>query len=226
MLRSEGWEALCIAVTDRAHAAAISTLRDLLRRRRLREFRRAMQAFPRPYRLHLGCGQIRFEGWVNVDLSTGNDATDVVWDVTDPLPVEDCACRLIYSEHLVEHLTVEDARRLLVECHRALAPGGILRLAMPSLERLVEQYGSGRWREQPWLSQPENRHVSTPCEMLNVAFRSWGHEWLYDAEELHRRLSEAGFTDIRDMDSGFSEVPDLANRERRPDSLLVCEARR
>lgn len=60
--------------------------------------------------------------------------------------------------------------------------------------------------------------------MLNIAFRWWGHRWLYDREELHRRLGEAGFDRLEDVAPGQSTRPELRNLETRPDSLLVCEA--
>jgi hypothetical protein len=51
--------------------------------------------------------------------------------------------------------------------------------------------------------------------MLNMAFRAWGHKWLYDREELHRRLHEAGFTRVKDVEWGGSEEVELRNRETR-----------
>ena len=38
----------------------------------------------------------------------------------------------------------------------------------------------------------------------------WEHQWLYDREELHRRLRKAGFEKIRDCERLQSLVPDLA----------------
>ena len=62
--------------------------------------------------------------------------------------------------------------------------------------------------------------------MLNMIFRGWGHQWLYDREELHRRLKEAGFRNIRDVEWGESQFPELRNRETRKDSLLICEVQK
>jgi predicted SAM-dependent methyltransferase len=60
--------------------------------------------------------------------------------------------------------------------------------------------------------------------MVNIFFRWWGHEWIYDSEEFHRRLKEAGFTQILDEAWGESADPGLRNRETRKDSVLICEA--
>lgn len=149
-----------------------------------------------------------------------------MWDLSREIPFDDCSCQLIYCEHLLEHFTVEQGVSLLRECWRVLEPKGILRVAMPSLDVLIEKSASGNWKEQDWLTWPEYRFVKTRAEMLNIAFRGWGHKWLYDREELHRRLSEAGFTKNKDAEWGRSDLPELRNRETRRDSLLICEAQK
>jgi predicted SAM-dependent methyltransferase len=181
--------------------------------------------FPQPYSLHIGCGRIRFEGgWVNIDSDPEISTPDVVWDLGRGFPVPDQSCGLVYSEHLLEHLKVEDGVALLRECRRVLQPGGRLRFAMPSLDYVLERCCSGKWREQDWLTWPDHLFIQTQAEMLNIAFRWWGHQWLYDREEFHRRLKEAGFTKILDVEWGQSEIPELRDRETRKDSLLICEA--
>ncbi len=187
---------------------------------------RQLRAFPHPYKLHLGCGKVKLHGWVNVDVDRSLDTVDVVWDVTRGLPIEDSSCGLIYCEHFLEHLTAEEGVGFLRECHRVLASGGVVRVAMPSLDVLLEKSCRGDWREQDWLTWPEYRFVQTRAEMINIFFRWWGHQWIYDREELHRRLREAGFLYIHDLAWGQSSVPDLRNLETRADSLLICEARK
>jgi predicted SAM-dependent methyltransferase len=201
--------------------------RSMEARRRARtlekEARARLNAFDSPHRLHLGCGEVNYAGWVNIDL-LALPSVDVVWDVRRPFPLEDASCELIYHEHLLEHLTVQDAKKFLVECYRLLQPGGVTRIATPSLEEVTRKYNSTDWRNQDWLSRPEYRFIQTPAEMLNISLREWGHQWLYDREELHRRLGEAGFTKILDVEWRSSPIPELRNRETRPESLLICEA--
>jgi len=183
-----------------------------------------VRAFPRPYKLNAGCGRVPFEGWLNVDANPEISKPDVVWDLARGFPVPDGSCELIYSEHLLEHLKVEDGVALLRECHRALQPGGRLRFAMPSLDALLEKCCSGNWRDQDWLTWPDHQFIQTRAEMVNIFFRWWGHQWIYDSEEFHRRLAEAGFTKVRDVPWGQSEIAEFRNRETRKDSLLICEA--
>src|SRR5690606_640606 len=95
--------------------------------------------------------------------------------------------------------------------------------AMPCLDALVERYVNN-WRDQPWLALPDYQFIKTRAEMMNIAFRWWDHKWLYNREELRRRLEEAGFQQIRDVAWGESPVEELRNLETRPESVLICEA--
>jgi predicted SAM-dependent methyltransferase len=179
--------------------------------------------FSKPYKLHLGCGEVRFDGWVNVDADPRLAAVDLVWDLSLRMPVDDSSCQVIYCEHFLEHLTVEQGVAFLRECRRVLVPGGVLRVAMPSLDYLIDKICHGDWRDQDWLSWPGHEFIKTRAEMLNISFRWWGHQWLYDREEFHRRLEEAGFQHINDVEWGESDMPELRQRETRKDSKLICE---
>lgn len=194
--------------------------------RRKKEAQKRILMFQCPYKLHIGCGNTKLDGWVNIDLSERLDTVDIVWDATEGFPFKDESCVLIYNEHFLEHLTVKQASRFLTECYRLLKPGGILRIAMPSLEYVVQKYNSEDWRNQAWLTWPQYQFVQTRAEMLNISFRWWGHQWFYDHEELHRRIHEAGFVQVRDVEWGSSNVSELRNLETRADSLLICEAQR
>jgi predicted SAM-dependent methyltransferase len=187
---------------------------------------KVLTEFSRPYKLHLGCGGNRFEGWVNIDADAdlSGGTADIIWDLTKGIPLEDSSCSLIYSEHMLEHMKVEQGLNLLRECHRVLKPGGVVRVAMPSLDDLIKKSYEGNWRDQDWLSWPYYQTVQTRAEMLNISFRSWGHQWLYDGEELHRRIIEAGFANFKDVGWGQSETTELCNLETRVDSRLICEA--
>lgn len=189
---------------------------------RLRAATASLENVARPLKLNLGCGGVFFEGWVNVDLENTSKA-NLFWNLTDPFPLPPESCSLIYSEHVLEHFSAEDGLKILRESRRLLAPGGVLRVAMPNLEHSVECYVTDSWRSN-FARWEELRGVKTRCEALNVAMRWWGHLWLYDREELHRRLQEAGFTQIRDAEWGKSSVQELCNRETRVETFLIVEA--
>ncbi|MEQ1788294.1 MAG: hypothetical protein ABL966_14675 [Acidimicrobiales bacterium] len=173
--------------------------------------------------VQLGSGGNNWEGWVNVDLSPSS-RPDLVLDLRGGFPAPPVV-RRAYSEHVLEHLDLEDGRRLLADLAAALEPDGVVRIAMPDLDHLIDCY-RGDWRAQAWLDDEAYAHIDSAAHMFNHGLRSWGHKYVYGFDELELRLREAGFTTIERMGWGQSSVPELRDRETRPDSLLVVEARR
>lgn len=171
-------------------------------------------------RLHVGCGTNRFPGWVNADI---DPRADLIVFLERKLPFADGSLDRIYSEHVIEHVPYAVAVRFFREARRALRPGGVMRIAMPDLDELVERYRDD-WRNQDWLTWPEFSFIRTRAEMINLAFRGWGHQHLYNREELARALEEAGFRDVRFAAWGQSRHEDLCGLETRKDSLLIAEA--
>lgn len=47
---------------------------------------------------------------------------------------------IVYHSHLLEHLDQEEGENLTKECLRVLKPGGILRISVPDLERICQDY--------------------------------------------------------------------------------------
>lgn len=170
-------------------------------------------------RLHVGCGTVKLQGWINADI---DPRAELILDVRLPMPFGSDRFDRIYAEHMLEHLSPDHALQFLREARRVLKPAGVMRIAMPDLERLVSGYG-GEWKTFDWVAQPGFSFIETPAEMLNIAFRWWGHKWLYDARELKRMLERAGFADVTFVANGQSEHVDLRGLETRPDSTLVAE---
>jgi len=176
-----------------------------------------------PLKVNVGCGKEPFPGWINLDLDPATPA-DILWDVTDGLPFPDDSCAFIYSEHFLEHIPVAEGVRFLTECRRSLQPGGVVRIGMPGVQDVVREYHENIWAKQPWLAKYGYDWIKTRAEYINISFREWGHQWLYDQEELERRLREAGFTQIEDAGWGESKHPELRKRESRDETRLICEA--
>jgi predicted SAM-dependent methyltransferase len=208
--------------------AAMGRRADAIRMKHARAGRRLdakdkLSRAAKPFRVNVGCGNEAFKEWINLDADPTTCA-DVLWDVTDGLPFPDDSCAFVYCEHFLEHIPVQEGVRFLSECRRSLQKGGVVRIGMPSAQEIVRNYHENDWAIQPWLEKYGYTSIRTRAEYVNVCFREWGHQWLYDAEELERRLREAGFSQIENVGWGESKHPELRNRETRIETLLICEA--
>lgn len=170
-------------------------------------------------RLHLACGIAGLghgakilPGWTNIDIE-GDGLNTFAWDLTAPLPFAAGAVKYIYSEHFIEHLSLADGVRLLVECRRVLAADGVLRVSTPDLEVLAHKYldrDIHEWSDMGW-------NPATPCDLLNEGLREWGHLYVYDAAKLAAVLAAAGFRGVHRCQWGSSAHVPLQGLETRPD---------
>ncbi len=153
-------------------------------------------------KLQLGVGATLLPGWLCTDLFPYSDEV-VYLDATKPFPFDDALFHYIFSEHMIEHLSWSEGRHMLTECYRVLKPGGIIRTATPDLTVLLNLYGTNtgnpggeqyvKWITDTFLSGVD---VYRPQFAINNAFRSWGHQFLYDGEILEFALRRAGFESI------------------------------
>lgn len=161
-------------------------------------------------KLHLGCGPVRLEGWINIDAE--GETADMRLDLRQALPFETGSVSRIFAEHFIEHVTRAEGLSLMRECRRVLASGGIMRITTPDLRFLVGMYvagETGEWRDMGW-------RPSSPCAMINEGMRLWGHQWLYDREDLTALAGAAGFRRIDFRPWRQSPHADLSNLETRP----------
>lgn len=89
--------------------------------------------------LNLGCGHHFHEGWTNVDfLSTGESV--IQHNLLKGVPFGDNHFEVVYHSHVLEHFSRTDAINFIQECYRVLKPGGIIRIAIPDLEQITDNY--------------------------------------------------------------------------------------
>jgi predicted SAM-dependent methyltransferase len=182
-------------------------------------------------RLHIGCGDHELPEWLNTDLNP--KPNQLYLNATQTFPLPDNAFDYIYSEHVIEHVTLPQGRVMLAECLRVLRPNGVLRIVTPDLLKLtslladtltsqqrgyveysIKQYGIAG-------SPPRGSHV------LNHFVRSWGHTFIYDAETLVDQFRGAGFTDVivcSFNQSVHAALHNLAHVRRMPPGLLDYES--
>lgn len=170
-------------------------------------------------KLHLGCGDIILESWLNVDISEHDDV--MILDLRNPIPFEDSTFDYIFSEHFLEHLEYDEGMRLLKECFRILKPRGKIRTATPDMEFLFNLYKNRKNEKLKKYTTtfldaclPElNTH--NPVFLINLFFRDWGHRFIYDLNTLSDSLKKAGFERITRYKAKKSKDINLRGIEKR-----------
>jgi len=174
----------------------------------------------RNLQVNLGCGNLKREGWCGIDLFS--EKADLRWDVRRGLPLADSSCKIIFSEHVVEHLSLDELRTLLTDCFRVLAPGGAIRLVTPDLARFTRAYLE---KDASFLKNVWSPQDASYCEMLNGLFYMQGHRYLHDLDSLMKELQNAGFKNVTGSEYGKSLFAELAiessMKHRRLESLYV-----
>lgn len=177
-------------------------------------------------KLQLGAAVSTLPGWLNSDLYP-KGFSSIALDATKRFPFPDASFDYVFSEHQMEHIPYEGARFMLAECHRILRPGSKIRIAVPSLDKLIELLGQ--------RSELQERYVAHKTEMcypgakpntcfaFNANFMNWGHRFIYDQETLCIMLRNAGFSDVRFFPPGESDDPNLRGIEVRTGEFDLCE---
>jgi predicted SAM-dependent methyltransferase len=164
------------------------------RRHRLADIRRSHDVY-----VNVACGPHILPGFLNLDLLPCS--ADVVgWDCRRTLPVAAGSAAGIRAEHFVEHLEPrEELPDFLTDCHRALRPGGVLRIIVPDAERYVRAYCRGDLDGYRELAVPDPFPADLPTRMdiINHVFHQWQeHRWGYDFETIVHRLRSGGFAHV------------------------------
>jgi predicted SAM-dependent methyltransferase len=176
-------------------------------------------------KLNIGCGTDYKKGWLNIDNNSDNNIKklDLNWDLRNKLPFDDNSVDFIYSEHFFEHLTPEEAHKTIKDLMELLKPGGVMRMAMPDLEVIINTYLNVPLDKDPVIKAHKMDFIKTRAEWINMSFHWWGHKWIYDWEELQRRLKEVGYSKVKRCKINESEHPELRNLETRIESYLIAE---
>lgn len=207
-------------------------------------------------RINVGCGQTPTPGWINYDnsmsvrlaqwpflafiveklglLEEGSKRfvlfaknNHIIWaDATKHIPLPNDSAEVLYTSHMIEHLDREEVSLFLQEAYRVLAPGGIIRIAVPDLRKLVEQYiaegDADKFIEKTLLTRPRPKRFFDKLKYLVVGDRH--HLWMYDGPSLCRLLSKHGFREPRILEPGSTMISDpgeLNLYERAGNSVYV-----
>jgi predicted SAM-dependent methyltransferase len=145
--------------------------------------------------LHLGCGKIEHEKFINID---GYPFPHVHYVQTiDKLPrFENCSVDLIYASHCLEHFPYMQTSAVLQEWCRVLKMGATLRLSVPDFDKLVGIY---------------QLHNHDPDVVLEQLMGGQNNKYNYHLTVLNRvnltsLLQAAGFSTVREWQPASDDL--------------------
>jgi predicted SAM-dependent methyltransferase len=134
---------------------------------------------------------------------------------------------VVYASHLFEHLSLTAADLFLRESFRSLKPGGVIRIVVPDLykvcKKYISDYESGNPDASDFIMWAINMHregqYGSRIGFLKKQVLEWQgyphqHKFMYDEKSLGKKLTAAGFKDIRSLEYGVSEyIPGIKEVE-------------
>lgn len=136
--------------------------------------------------LNIGCGSVFHLSWNNID-SHQNSSLIQIHDIRKGLPFSNGHLDACYSSHVLEHLTQEQAKALLIECMRVLKSNGIVRLVVPDLEAIARNYLSALERSRSGNGEAQLDYEWIMLELFDQTVRN------FSGGEMGKYLSHADF---------------------------------
>jgi SAM-dependent methyltransferase len=182
--------------------------------------------FASPYRLHLGCGNIKLPGFCNVD-ALETIAVDVIDDIRKLHRFPNGSVQEIYACHVLEHFGHDEIQPILSRWLQILQPGGVLRISVPDIDRIVRIYHKNFKHfhtkgHSPWIGLIYGGQ-STPYDYHKTGFNAC---WLsYQLEQCgyekceeypHEPHFVPGTVDASLANQPFGEYLSLNMMARRP----------
>lgn len=89
--------------------------------------------------VNLGCGPRFHPEWTNIDIRASSPAV-IQHDLSRGIPFPDGHFEVVYHSAVLEHIRRVHVPGFMAECFRVLRPGGVIRIAVPDLERICRTY--------------------------------------------------------------------------------------
>ena len=171
-------------------------------------------------RLNWGCGEWAQPGWINSDIKE-NVGVDIVADIRDGLPLDSESIEYAVAIHSLPEIPFTELVPALQELRRVLMTGGVLRLALPDLDKGIDAYLR---KDSSYFKVPDQDAKSVGAKFVTQMIWYGYSRSLFTHEFTQELLERAGFSRVehvafRQTASPYPEIVDLDNREH--ESLFV-----
>lgn len=179
-------------------------------------------------RLNFGCGHVILNDWVNFDTNRELGAGVITPDATArPLgmPFDDNRFEIAVANHVLCAIPHRQVHHWLVELHRVMRPGGVVRILVPDVVAAFEAY---KRYDLEWFPIPEAAGIEDVDNALPT-YLTWFSEnrSVFTRRSLLDRIHDAGFYSyFLPRPEGATQATDkrILELDNRLGESIVCEA--
>lgn len=137
-------------------------------------------------------------------------------DITKKFPFAANSVNAVFSSHVIEHLSMNEVKSLIEEIHRCLVPGGICRVVVPDLEKIVNLYNPEH--PEKFISEI---YEASPKGKYDVR---GSHHSAFTGPLLKKLFKAVGFKEVNELSYKVGKCPDLEKLDNRPEESIFFEA--
>ena len=209
-------------------------------------------------KINFGCGKTPIRGWVNLDNSfslflskfpklvifleifqlLNKPQKEAIYfykssnirfaNAEKKLSFKSNTADIIYSSHMLEHLSKIKAVEFIKECFRVLKKDGILRIVVPDLKKNINEYlvdqDADQFLKNSMILSPPLLTLKDKLFILFFGYRH--HQYMYDSKSIIKLISSVGFRKVCEQPPGRSLIllDDEINFYERKDESIYIEA--
>lgn len=170
--------------------------------------------------LNVGCGPCAAPGWINCDLRP-HGGLNLRSNLCRGLPIASNSLDCIAAIHVLQDLAWTEIPPVLQELHRVLRPGGVLRLAVPDLDKAIRAYLA---KDAAYFYVPDRDAQSVGAKLITQMIWYGSVRTPCTLDFLAEWLGRADFCGIARRSFGISAIDGLAALDNRERESLFIEA--
>lgn len=151
-------------------------------------------------KLHLACGDKVLAGWINTD----NRYLPGTIQMNMPHGMRmfpNASASFAYCSHMLHYLdNPGEVQDFVREVHRILKPGGVFRVCVPGIERIIRAYVAD---DEEFFKEQKNHHpkwattkLDHLIQALSARHDDGAHKYGYDSETAEKLMKQCGFKKV------------------------------